>query len=147
MQHCSCIVYLDGDRNSSVHKADVTVAEIALLRAIHGPSSVTGIVATYMGKEKPAQDLARLRLEYANSNVTKEGGSLIEAVYPGRNPNIPRTLAELGAAEAEDDDEEWEAPAGYPPVPEAPEPQEPGEAPQARNLGGRPRKETRQLTE
>ncbi|MNY74270.1 hypothetical protein D3C86_2132590 [compost metagenome] len=77
--------------------------------------------------------------------MTKEGGSLIDAVYPGRNPSIPRTLAELGAEDPADDNDEWEAPAGYPPVPEDPEPQEPAEAP--RNLGGRPRKETRQLTE
>jgi hypothetical protein len=142
MQHCSCIVFLDGDRNSSVHKTDVTVAEIALLRAIHGPDAVDGIKPTFVGKEKPAQDLARLRMEYANSNVTKEGGSLIEAVYPGRNPSIPTKLADIqGSAfdEGEDDDD-------LPPVPEDPEPQEPADAPQARNLGGRPRKH-HQLTE
>lgn len=146
MQHCSCIVFLDGDRNSSVHKPDVTVAEIALLRAIHGPDAVEGIKPTYMGKEKPMQELARLRFAYMNSNVTKEGAPLVDAVYPGRAPLIPRTLDELGAAEPVDDDEGWDAP-GYPPVPDAPEPQEPADQPQARNLGGRPRKETRQLTE
>lgn len=146
MQHCSCIVYLDGDRNSSAFKADVTVAEIALLRAIHGPDAVDGIKATFVGKEKPAQDLARLRMEYANSNITKEGGSLIESVYPGRNPSIPTKLADIADSafdEGEDDDD-------LPPVPEDPEPQEPADAPeppQARNLGGRPRKETRHLTE
>jgi hypothetical protein len=142
MQHCSCIVFLDGDRNSSVHKTDVTVAEIVLLRAIHGPDAVDGIKPTFVGREKPAQDLARLRVEYANSNVTKEGGSLIEAVYPGRNPSVPTKLADIEQSafdEGEDDDD-------YPPVPEEQEPQEPGDAPQARNLGGRPRKHP-QLTE
>ena len=139
MQHCSCVIFLDGDRNSSVHKADVTVAEIALLRAIHGPDAVDGIKPTFMGKEKPAQDLARLRLEYANSNVTKEGAPLVDAVYPGRNPSVPTKLADIADSafdEGEDDDDD------LPPVEEPP-----AEEPQARNLGGRPRKDTRQLTE
>jgi len=146
MQHCSCILFLDGDRNSSVHKPDVTVAEIVLLRAIHGPESVEGIKPTFIGREKPLQELERLRYVYTNSNITKEGAPLIDAVYPGRSPNIPRTMAELGATEPEPDEEEWDAP-GYPPVPDDPEPQDPADAPQARNLGGRPRKDTRQLTE
>jgi hypothetical protein len=141
MQHCSCIVFLDGDRNSSVHKTDVTVAEIALLRAIHGPDAVEGIKPTFVGKEKPAQELERLRFAYRNSNVTKEGAPLVDSVYPGRAPNVPRTLAEI--AQVEEEDEEWDAP-GYPPVPDDPEPQEPADAP--RNLGGRPRKH-HQLTE
>lgn len=142
MQHCSCIVFLDGDRNSSVHKPDVTVAEIALLRAIHGPDAIEGIKPTFVGKEKPAQELARLRLQYTNSNVTKEGASLVDAVYPGRSPNVPKTLAELGdPVETEENDED------YPPVPETPEPQEPADEPQSRNLGGRPRKDTAKLTE
>lgn len=143
MQHCSCIVYLDGDRNSSVHKPDVTVAEIALLRAIHGPDAVDGIKPTHVGREKPAQDLARLRIEYANSNVTKDGGSLIDTVYPGRNPSVPTKLAEIANSAFDEGDDEDE---DYPPVPETPEPQEPGDAPSARNLGGRPRKH-HQLTE
>ena len=136
MQHCSCIIFLDGDRNSSVHKPDVTVAEIALLRAIHGPDAVDGIKPTFVGKEKPGQELARLRMEYVNSNVTKEGGSLIDAVYPGRNPSIPRTLAELGAPDAVEEDDDWDAPD-----------EAHADEPAARNLGGRPRKEARQLTE
>lgn len=144
MQHCSCVVFLDGDRNSSVHKADVTVAEIALLRAIHGPDSVEGIKPTYMGKEKPAHELARLRLQYTNSNVTKEGASLVDAVYPGRNPSVPTKLADIADSAFDEGDDEDD---DLPPVPEEPEPQEPADAPQARNLGGRPRKETRQLTE
>lgn len=142
MQHCSCIVYLDGDRNSSVYKPDVTIAEVALLLAIHGPDSVDDLKPTFVGREKPAQDLARLRVEYANSNVTKEGSPLIDTVYPGRNPNIPTKLADIQSSafdEGEDDDD-------LPPVPEDPEPQEPADAPQARNLGGRPRKH-HQLTE
>jgi hypothetical protein len=147
MQHCSCIVFLDGDRNSSVHKPDVTVAEIALLRAVHGPDSVEGIKPTFVGKEKPLQELERLRFAYANSNVTKEGGSLIDAVYPGRSPNVPRTMGDIELDPSDADADEWEAPAGYPPVPDDPEPQEPADAPQSRNLGGRPRKEAHRLTE
>lgn len=137
MQHCSCIVYLDGDRNSSVHKPDVTVAEIALLRAIHGSDAVGGVKPTYVGKEKPAAELERLRFAYQNSNVTKEGAPLVDSVYPGRNPSLPKTLADLGEDDGPDDEDDA-APVEEPPA-DAP--------PETRNLGGRPRKETRQLTE
>lgn len=143
MQHCSCIVYLDGDRNSSVHKPDVTVAEIALLRAIHGPDSIGGIKPTYVGKEKQAAELARLRVEYANSNVTKEGGSLIEAVYPGRNPSLPTKLTDIDTEDSAFDEGEDED--DVPPPPADPEESAPPAA--ARNLGGRPRKDTSKLTE
>jgi hypothetical protein len=125
MQHCSCIVFLDGDRNSSVHKTDVTVAEIALLRAIHGPDSVDGIKATFVGKEKPSEELARLRMQYSNSNITKEGAPLVDSVYPGRAPQLPKTLADLGTDDDYEDEDDLPA----------------GEAPaETRNLGGRPRK-------
>lgn len=140
MQHCSCFVCLDGDRGASVYKPDVTVAEIVLLRAIHGEDAVTNIKPTNTGKEKPADELARLRSIYTPlSNMTREGTPIFDKVYPGRAPNVPKTLADIGGGDDVDPADNWDEP----PVAES----EPEETP-ARNLGGRPRKDaTSKLTE
>lgn len=95
MQHCSCFVFLGGELTSSVWKADVTVAEIALLRAIHGDDAITTIVPTYKAAVKSADELDRLRVIYGASNVSKEGKRLVDDIYPGRAPQLPTTLADI----------------------------------------------------
>lgn len=95
MQHCSCMVFLSGELTSSVYKADVTVAEIAMLRAIHGEDAVVQIVPTFIDKIKASDELERLRLIYGPGNVSKEGKRLIDEVYPGRAPNLPTKLADI----------------------------------------------------
>lgn len=144
MQHCSCIVYLSGDRGSSVHKPDVTVAEIALLRAIHGDDGVAGIKPTFIGKEKPADELYRLRSIYTPlNNMTREGGSIFDKVYPGRAPNVPKTLSDIGGGDDVDPADSWddEEPGAAVDGPQDDEP------PAPRNLGGRPRKDAAKLME
>ncbi|WP_223518256.1 hypothetical protein [Pseudomonas sp. BF-R-21] len=96
MQHCSCFVFLGGELTSSVWKADVTVAEIALLRAIHGDDAITTIVPTYKANTKSADELDRLRQLYGQSNVSKEGKRLVDEVYPGRAPQLPTSLSDIG---------------------------------------------------
>jgi hypothetical protein len=96
MQHCSCTVYLGGDLGHSVWKADVTVAEIALLRAIHGEDACQDIQPTFMAKTKQADELERLRALYSASNITKEGKRMVDEVYPGRNPTLPVNLSDIG---------------------------------------------------
>jgi hypothetical protein len=96
MQHCTCSVFLSGDQYHKVFKSDVTVAEIAMLRAIHGEDAVVDIRPTAMGKEKHAEELDRLRAIYGSSNVTKEGKRLLDEVFPGRAPQLPISLADIG---------------------------------------------------
>ena len=50
IQHCSCVVHLNGDRNFAIPKEDVTIAEIVLLRMIHGDDAVVDIDPTFMDK-------------------------------------------------------------------------------------------------
>ena len=95
MQHCSCFVYLSGDQYHGVRKPDVTVAEIVMLRAIHGDDAVTAIQPTFMAKTKQGAELERLRNLYTSSNVTKDGRPLIDDVFPGRNPKLPVNLADI----------------------------------------------------
>lgn len=97
MQHCSCTVFLSGDLHHGVYKPDVTVAEIAVLRAIHGDDGVAEIQPTFMERGRSnAAELERLRVIYNGSNLTKEGKRLLEEIFPGRNPSLPVTLADIG---------------------------------------------------
>ena len=111
MQHCSCFVFLGGELTSSVWKADVTVAEIALLRAIHGDDAITTIVPTYKATVKAAEELDRLRALYGSSNVSKEGKRLVDDIYPGRAPQLPTTLADIDVDAVEAADEPVAKPA------------------------------------
>ena len=104
MQHCSCFVFLGGELTSSVWKADVTVAEIALLRAIHGDDAITTIVPTYKATVKAGEELDRLRALYGSSNVSKEGKRLVDDIYPGRAPQLPTTLADIDVDAVEEDE-------------------------------------------
>lgn len=127
MQHCSCLIYLSGDRENGVHKPDVTVAEIAVLRAIHGDDAVVNIKPTYMDKVKHSEELERLRLWYGPSNITKEGKRLIDEVYPGRAPTLPVNLADIdveytGEPAAEVKPEPADAAPVVPDAPTAPAP-------------------------
>jgi hypothetical protein len=89
-------VYLSGDLGHAVFREDATVAEIALLRAIHGEDSCVDIKPTYMDKIRHIDELERLRQWYGASNITKEGKRLVDEVYPGRNPTLPVNLGDIG---------------------------------------------------
>ena len=95
MQHCSCFVFLGGDQYHGVDKPDVTVAEIVLLRAIHGETAIVNIKPTFMANTRQSAELERLRGLYTTSNVTKDGRPLIEDVFPGRNPRLPVNLGDI----------------------------------------------------
>lgn len=122
MQHCSCMVFLSGDMYHSVWKEDVTVAEISLLRAIHGEDAITTIVPTYKANTKAADELDRLRQLYGQSNVSKEGKRLVDDVYPGRSPVLPTNLSDIGFDALEEQ-------------PKAPAPKAEVEAPKAGKSG------------
>ncbi|MBD9674952.1 hypothetical protein IB275_30525 [Pseudomonas sp. PDM21] len=128
MQHVSCFVRLSGDLNNVVFKADATVAEVILLRVIHGEDSVTGIKPTVVGKEKAPQEYDRLKALYGASNFTKDGLSVLATVFPGKNPTLPSKLSDIDIEDHTDAVD----------ISEDPEPE--AEAAPERNKGGRPRK-------
>jgi hypothetical protein len=116
------MVFLSGDAYHSVWKDDVTVAEISLLRAIHGEDAITTIVPTYKANTKAADELDRLRHLYGQSNVSKEGKRLVDDVYPGRSPVLPTSLSDIGFDALEEQ-------------PKAPAPKAEVEAPKAGKAG------------
>lgn len=88
-------------------KLGVTVAEIALLRSIHGANSVVDIRPTINDKRPHALELARLTKRY--------GEKAIEKAWPGAVKRLPVQLIEIGEdlhalIEAMDDEPEAEKP-------------------------------------
>lgn len=81
MQHASCIVALGGDITFTVVKPDVTVPEIALLKAIHGADAVRDINPTFMDKRPHSVERDRLNFEYGHARDHKDE-PLISKIFP-----------------------------------------------------------------
>ena len=94
MQHASCIVALNGDITFTVVKPDVTVAEVAILRAIHGMDAVTNIVCTYMDKRSHAEERERLFFQYGSARSTRDE-PLVSVVFPSMS-KLPVTFRDIG---------------------------------------------------
>lgn len=73
MRLYDCKVLLAGSRENEVRKADVTAAEILILRALHGADSVTEIKSKEMDKRSHGTERARLFTLYVGA---AEGESL-----------------------------------------------------------------------
>lgn len=100
MQHVSCTVALSGDITNTVHKADITVAEVAVLRAIHGAGAIMDIRALSMDKRPHAEEIARLRGIYQAKDG--DGRLLINLLFPGITPTLPVRLSDIGLEETDE---------------------------------------------
>lgn len=69
MQVCECLVLIGGDIGNSVTKQEVTAAEVAILRAIHGNDAVRSIVIKDQIKVDHDKERERLMLVYKNEVV------------------------------------------------------------------------------
>lgn len=94
MQHASCQIALNGDITFTVVKPDVTVAEIALLRAIHGADAVRNIEPTFMDKRPHAEERDRLAREYGNAK-DHDDKPYLPQLFPGLSP-LPVTFRDIG---------------------------------------------------
>jgi hypothetical protein len=90
---------LAGDRNHVVHKQGVTVAEIEVLRAIHGEDSVSDVQPVKQDSRKHADELARLRRIYRRKLPGPDNSgskNIVDLIFPGPRPNLPATLKDIG---------------------------------------------------
>lgn len=108
MQRCSAVVRHAGNLAMTIHKENLTPAEIVLLRMIHGDDAVVQITVTAeeganrRGDNSPVRELKRLRDLY--------GAKLVGQAWPGINPMLPVTLEQAGirlADDAETDDPDF----------------------------------------
>ena len=97
MQHCTCTIRLRGEIGQERVNKPVTVAEIPVLREIHGHDSVLNVtpVDTPLDKvtKKPMKLDDRAELERLRTTYGKE---IVEKVYAGFNVSVPRTLEAIG---------------------------------------------------
>ena len=92
-----CNVALDGDIGQVVVKEGVTVPELAVLRFIHLPTSITNICL--MGKEKydSKEERDRLGKIYSDEKVLEIFGQFGELPMQVKELNIDPALMEEGA--------------------------------------------------
>lgn len=88
MQVANCNLRLNGDINNEIFKPAVTVAEIVILRAIHGADAVVNIQPLRNDKREHAKELNRLKDEY--------GDKVFSAVFPGSYPKLPIYFKDVG---------------------------------------------------
>jgi hypothetical protein len=95
MQIVNCYVNLAGDRNNVVHKRNATVAEVMILRQIHGGEAVTDVKPVRNDRRAHATEIERLR------GIYNRRGSVVDQVFPGANPKLPTNLKDLGLEPAQ----------------------------------------------
>lgn len=88
MQTANCHVRLSGDINNEIFKAGVTVAEIVVLRAIHGDDAVVKVQGTGNDKRAHAAELDRLKQTY--------GAKFVDTMFPGAYPKLPVNFKDIG---------------------------------------------------
>lgn len=94
MELANVLLALEGDKNMTVPKFDVTPAEIAVLTAIHGGDAVFDIEPT--GNEvarSNREEIERLLIQYPARD--QDGKSIVLSVYPGHSPILHQTLSDL----------------------------------------------------
>lgn len=121
MQLVNCDVALSGDRNHVVRKSDVSVAEIEVLRALHTEDAVRNIRPTRTIQAADAETLDKLRRQYRRQMPSLPGEGpkcVVDAVFPGPRPKLPKTLADIGVdrmdSNADDTDEDETDPLAAP---------------------------------
>lgn len=102
MQTCDCTVHLGGDLRMQVRKRNVTVAEIAVLQAIHGRDSVVDIQVTgRLNRYGPVRERDRLRAIYQR-NPEKP---YVDQLFSGPVPVLPTKLSELVLVDGHEEEE------------------------------------------
>jgi hypothetical protein len=99
MQTANILLALGGDAGNTVPKFQVTAAEIAILRAIHGDEAVFDIEPIEEEIEVSRRDeLARLNQVYGTAKIDDGSGnkvSVVHALYPGAAAPVFTSLDDL----------------------------------------------------
>jgi len=95
MQIANILLALGGDSGNQVPKYNVTAAEIAVLRAIHGEDAVTNVLPLEGDANRTNRtELARLRARYGAAQ-DGEGNKVVDTLFPGAAARVFETLDEL----------------------------------------------------
>jgi hypothetical protein len=97
MDIVNCEIALGGDKRNTVPKKNVTAAEVAVLRRVHGEDAVFNIEPVGQMNMSNRGELIRLRETYRG--MDEDNTPLIESVYPGAAARVFETLEELDLPE------------------------------------------------
>lgn len=94
MDIANVIVALGGDKDNTIPKFNVTAAEIAVLRTLHGSDAVFDIQPIGTVSTKNRDERARLVHIYGNAK-DNDGKSIVGQLFPGAAARVFETLDEL----------------------------------------------------
>lgn len=92
MQICNCTVAIGGEAGMTVHKEGVTVAEIAILRGVHGEDAVRNIEVVADEKIDNSDERSRL------ANLYRAPEGIVKDTFGSAGP-LPKTLDEAGISD------------------------------------------------
>lgn len=95
MQTAHCTVRLAGNLQNTVDKRDITIAELALIKAIHGDGSVVNVQPAGEINRTDSAERQRLVSLYAKRE-SSSGRAVIEKLFPGEFARLPQTFADIG---------------------------------------------------
>lgn len=95
MQTANCYVELGGDSGTKVPKYAITVSEIAVLRAIHGPDSITEVEPTEDVKRSDREEIKYLYETYGRAKADGSDIGIVATLFPGAAARAFQTLDEL----------------------------------------------------
>lgn len=99
MDVVNCEVALGGDRGNTVLKRGLTVAELAIMMAMHGEDAVFNIEPAGKITRRNRDERDRLKATYAAQRVRGdedwEGKPVVELLYPGAAARVHEELDEL----------------------------------------------------
>lgn len=99
MQYIDGLLALGGDLRNTVPLSAVSVAEVHLLRAIHGPDSVHDVQPLPgVNEVQPRGEIARLIEKYPATD--EDGLQVARRVFAGGAPSVPVEIADLDLPEA-----------------------------------------------
>lgn len=95
MQRANILLSLSGDVGNTIPKFNVTAAEIAVLRALHGPESVSDVERVEDSDVSDRDEIARLKDVYGGA-LDGNANRIIDRVYPGVGAKAVTSIGELG---------------------------------------------------
>lgn len=95
METANVLLALGGDKRNSVPKYNVTAAEVAVMREIHGHDAVYDIEVVGTVQRTHRQEIGRLAERYGRQDGERRISPAVNALYPGAAARVHETFVEL----------------------------------------------------
>lgn len=103
MQRANCFVRLSGDLGTNIPKYGITPPEAAVLRRLHGPDAVNQLTLVSGNDKTPHTEVMEELLKQYTARNKDSNVPVVMELFPGINPRLPTTFAEVGFQVAGDE--------------------------------------------